>query len=264
MISLDLDELDSLDQSLRFFSRNRGNLYEFRDRDHLEFPAPGVGDLKASLTAWLASEQVQLPPDARFQLVTLPRVAGYIFNPVSFIFVHSADGKPICAITEVGNTFGELKPFFIPAEPDSAPPSSSSRFCRVVPKQFYVSPFSDLEVNFSFNLRAPGERLEIGINDVTSEGQTLLISTLVGSRRPLTDGHLLRLTARYPLMTLRVITLIHWQAFKLWWKRLPWHPKADQPQLQQGVFRPHSSLSSLPNSPRVKATQTDPATPTVT
>jgi DUF1365 family protein len=260
MLCLDLDELPTLDARLHTFSRNRWNLYAFRDSDHLEArslaredggASPGrvvAPGLKGEITDWLVTQGVSLPTDARITLVTLPRVLGYIFNPVSFYFCHTAGGAPLCAVTEVQNTFGELKPYLVPLDaegPDSAGNDrgrGGEKFRRTVPKHFYVSPFSGLDVCFDFRLRTPGERLEIGVNDVTTEGQTLLVSTLTGTRRPLTDGQLLRLTAKYPLVTLRVITLIHWQALRLWWKRLPWHPKAARAALQRDLYRPHGSL----------------------
>lgn len=243
MLAVDLSELDSLHRHLRFFSRNRRNLYEFRDRDHLVTDRPAT-DLREHLTCWLATQGVDLPADGRVLLVTLPRVFGYIFAPVSFYFCHHADGRPIGAVAEVQNTFGELKPYFIPSEPSG----EGERFRLIAPKHFYVSPFSQLELSFDFKLRTPGDRLEISVNDVAGE-QTVLISTLVGQRRPLTDAELMRLTVRYPLVTLRVIALIHWQAFRLWWRRLPWYRKTERPDLQRGVFRPHASLLDATQPP---------------
>lgn len=272
MLGLDLDELDALDSRLCTFSRNRWNLYTFRDDDHLQArsaergtrnePAAsaqsGIWNLKSEICHWLATQGVVLPADARIMLITLPRVLGYIFNPVSFYFCHAADGTPLCAVTEVQNTFGELKPYLVPLEMGEVRTANgevaegrpalgtqhpaADRFRIVTPKHFYVSPFSALDLCFDFRLRLPGERLEIGVNDVTADGKTVLVSALTGTRRPLTDARLLRLTAKYPLVTLRVITLIHWHALKLWWKRLPWHRKAANPDLQREVFRPHSSL----------------------
>ncbi len=250
MLCLDLDELPALDAQLRTFSHNRWNLYTFRDDDHLQAGSEergagnqaASGGLKAEITAWLADQGVTLPADARITLVTLPRVLGYIFSPVSFYFCHTAQGMPLAAVAEVQNTFGELKPYLVPLETEAG----AEKFRVIVPKHFYVSPFSGLDLCFDFRLRTPGDRLELNVNDVTGDGQTQLVSTLTGTRRPLTDGQLLRLTAKYPLVTLRVITLIHWQALRLWWKRIPWHRKAAQPDLQRGVYRPHGSLRRTP------------------
>jgi uncharacterized protein len=252
MALLDLDELDSLSETLRLFGRNRRRPYNFRDHDHLlmwkptEEQGSGSPDLKVEIRAWLAEQGVATEPNCRIRLLTLPRVFGYVFNPVSFYFVETAGGEAVCAIAEVGNTFGELKPYLVPLTRVPAGGDGSPEYRLVAPKHFYVSPFSDLELNFDFRLRTPGGQLQIGVNDVGTDGQPVLISTLTGERRPLTDGQLLRLTARYPLVTLHVIALIHWHALKLWWKRLPLHRKAEKTELQRGVFRPHASLRTAP------------------
>lgn len=242
---VDLDELEAIQERLRLFSHNRRNLYELRESDHFIHPpadpeAPASGGLKARVVSWLGHQGVAPEQIGRIELVTLPRVAGYVFNPVSFYFVSAPDGSPVGAIAEVGNTFGEQKPFFVPrhdrAGAPSTDPASAEQFRLVAPKHFYVSPFSALDLQFDFRLARPGERLSLGVNDVDSTGKTVLISSLTGTRRPLTDGELLRLTARYPLVTARVITLIHWQALRLWLKRIPFFSKAAQPELQRGVL----------------------------
>ncbi len=192
---------------------------------------------KASLLAWIASQGLPLPADTRVLLLTHCRVLGYVFNPVSFYFCLDAQDRPLCAVAEVGNTFGEQKPFLLRPE-DLA---SDGFFRRVVPKHFYVSPFSALDLAFDFKLRVPGEQLDIHIDDREGD-HPVLLTALTGRRVPLTDANLARLTLKYPLVTLRVITLIHWHALKLWWKNVPWHRKAANPHLQQGVFNPHVSL----------------------
>lgn len=247
MMLLDLDELPRLETHLKTFGLSRRRFYTFRDSDHLQFAPPNASPrhaqspipLRKSLTDWLAAQGVTVPPDAKIRLLTLPRVLGYVFNPVSFYFVHDSQGSPITAVAEVQNTFGELKPYLIPLDR-----SAAERFRCVVPKEFYVSPFSPLDLQFDFRLQTPTERMSIGVNDVASDGSTHLVSVLSGKRLPLTDGHLLRLTLRYPLVTLRVITLIHWHALRLWIQRLPWYRKADRTDLQTGVFRPHSTLTA--------------------
>ena len=254
---LDLDELDALHARLRWFSRNRWNLYEFRDTDHFTraagvAPPEPTGGIRAGLTAWLATQGVSLSAETRVQLVTLPRVLGYVFNPVSFYFASNPDGSPLFAVAEVGNTFGEQKPYLVPVDRGGAEgartrggrPSggrpSGGRFRLIAPKHFYVSPFSALDLRFDFRLQMPGELLVLGVNDLDAQDQTVLISAVTGTRRPLSDAELVRRTLRYPLVTARVITLIHWQALRLWWKKLPFHRKSDQRDLQRGVL--HSPI----------------------
>lgn len=234
--ALDLDEIDDVAKRVRGFSRNRRNLYEFRDTDHLTLPGMEKAGVRANLTAWLATQGYTLPPDARVLFLTMARMLGYVFNPVSFYFCETAEGAPLCAVVQVGNTFREMKPYLI-QEPESA------GFYRLItPKHFYVSPFSALDVAFDFKLRVPGEHLEIHIDDREGDRRVLL-SALTGKRVPLTSRGLAWLTLKCPLVTLKVITMIHWEALRLWVKKIPWFRKADRPEMQREVMRPHESLT---------------------
>jgi DUF1365 family protein len=237
MFALDLDELPALATRLPFFSLNRWNLYTFRDRDHLTLPGGETKPAKDNLIAYLAGNGVQFPSDGRILLVTLPRVLGYIFNPVSFYFCSDAAGVPLCAVVEVGNTFREMKPYLVSAR------GSDGNFRLIAPKHFYVSPFSALDLSFDFKLRIPGDTLDIHIDDRDGERRVLL-TALTGKRSPLTSARLLWFTLKYPLITLKVIFSIHWHAFRLWLKRLPFHRKAANPELQRDVLRPHSSIAA--------------------
>lgn len=262
-LAIDLDELEALHARLRLFSVNRANLYSLRESDF--FPtheplhnhsadgragplgppratstarpavAPYLG-LKQRVLAYLAARGIDLI-DGRILLVTLPRVAGYLFNPVSFYFCFDRAGTPVTAIAEVTNTFREVKPFHVSER------TGATTFRLRAPKNFYVSPFSDVDIEFDFTLRTPGERLSIQIDDYAGTERTLT-SALHGPRALLTDARLAWFTFKYPLLTLRVITLIHWHALRLWLKRIRWFTKADRAAEQRDLYRPHSSLAS--------------------
>ncbi|MBL9204313.1 MAG: DUF1365 domain-containing protein [Opitutaceae bacterium] len=236
MFALDLDEIDELDQRLRLFSAERRNLYSFRDRDYLPTGTATGATLKQRVLTLLGQHGIATD-GLRIQLVTLPRVAGYLFNPVSFYFCQAADGTPVAAVPEVTNTFKEMKPFVLGPQTRRA----DGYFHLRIPKHFYVSPFSDVDVAFDFQLSVPGERLSIQIDDYV-KGERTLTSTLTGPARPLTDGRLAWFTLLYPLITLKIITLIHWQALRLYLKSLPWFRKAARPADQRGLYRPHASL----------------------
>ncbi len=126
----------------------------------------------------------------------------------------------------------------------SARPTDPATFHLRIPKHFYVSPFSDVDVAFDFALRTPAGRLSIQIDDYTGIKRTLT-STLTGTRHPLTGARLAWLTLKYPLLTLRIIGLIHWHAFRLWLKRVPWFAKGARPSDQRDLYRPHPSLSDV-------------------
>jgi uncharacterized protein len=194
--------------------------------------------LKERVLGWLAERGIDLP-GGRVELVTMPCIAGYHFNPVSFYFCFDAAGRPAAAIAEVTNTFREVKPYLLG-------PSAwrDGAFRLRVPKHFYVSPYSDVDVAFDFTLRPPGERLSIQIDDTTN-GERTLRSTLAGPSRPLTGGALAWCTLKYPLLTLAVMTLIHVHALALYLKKVPWFSKANRPADQRDLHRPHRSLSRI-------------------
>jgi hypothetical protein len=254
LCALDLDELDALHRQLRLFSFNRRNLYSFRDGDYFPThepqhqaaarppnpPAPGTS-LKARVAHHLAENGIDLT-GGRVLLITLPRVLGYLFNPVSFYFCFDRTGAPVAALSEVTNTFKEMKPYLLGPET-----RQGGTFSLRTPKHFYVSPFSDVDVAFDFTLRVPGDRLSVQIDDYVGPERTLT-STLAGPRRDLTDARLAWFSLKYPLITLKVISLIHWHAFRLWLKKVPWFPKAARPADQRALYRPHASLTPEPAS----------------
>jgi DUF1365 family protein len=255
MLSLDLDELAEVHQRLRLFSINGRNLFSLHERDFLPLTSPphnpsaerpdnqygynstDTPTLKQRVLAYLRHHDVAVENDARVELITLPRMLGYRFNPVSFYFVRNAAGDPVAAITEITNTFHEMKPFLLRPET-----MTSDGFKFRVPKNFYVSPFTDVDVEFDFRLRVPSNRLAIQIDDYIA-GQRTLTTSLTGPARPLTDGTLAWFLLKYPLLTFRIIFLIHWHALRLWIKRVPWFAKAARPTRQTDLYRPHKSLA---------------------
>ncbi len=252
-LAVDLDELETVDRSLRIFSVNRGNLFSLREADYLPLgepvhnastpaePAPcrGAVPLKDRVAAFCRTHGVELGENPRVLLLTMPRIFGYAFNPVSFYVCSDKAGMPVCAIAEVTNTFGEMKAYLLRLAPDSR---SHATFGARVAKHFYVSPFSDLDVAFDFRLHAPGRRFAVRIDDYDGDLRTLH-SSLTGRAVPLSDARLAWWLVRYPLLTVRVIALIHWHAFRLWLKRIPYFPKAAGPGLQRDLRRPHSSIA---------------------
>jgi DUF1365 family protein len=287
LFAIDLDELALLHRRLFLFSFARRNLYSFRDGDYLPtgealHNAPAAPNapprlsaspspLKARVLAHLAATTPGLDlAGARVVLVTLPRVFGYLFNPVSFYFCYDRSGAPLAALAEVTNTFKEMKPYVLGPETRTAAsgsltpstsdfpsstgeaPASGVTFALRTPKHFYVSPFSDVDVAFDFTLRTPDARLSIQIDDYVGPARTLT-STLAGPRRALTGARLAWFTLKYPALTLRIIALIHLHAALLWFKRVPWFSKAARATDQRALYRPHSSISPsaspLPASP---------------
>lgn len=233
MFSVDLDDLPSLGRRLFGFSHNRFNLFSIDDRDHV---ALGHAGIKANLTAWLAEQGMDCPDEARIRLVTFPRVLGYGFNPVSFYYIETKSGEPMAAVAEVVNTFREMKLYAM----ESA--DSDGVWHRRVAKNFYVSPFSDPGMEFDFNLGIPGEKWRVNIDDYDA-GERMLLSAVRGERCDLTSARLIWFAFKYPMLSLKIICLIHWHAFLLWIKQVPFFRKSARLEAQLDVMRPHSSLN---------------------
>lgn len=264
LLAIDLDELELLNRSLRFFSVGKRNLYSFREDDYFPThqpvhnrtddsasdnpPAPSSARLKTRVLSYLAQHGIDLS-GGRVVLLTLPRVFGYLFNPVSFYFCYDRSGQPVASIAEVTNTFREVKPFLLgpntrlSANPGHGTAAAEAPFHRRVPKHFYVSPYSSVEVSFDFTLRPPTEHLALQIDDYDGAERTLT-STLTGRQSPLTDAALASATLRHPLITLKIIGLIHWHALLLLAKRVPWFRKDAHAADQRNLYRPHASIAS--------------------
>lgn len=208
---LDLDELPALERRLALFSVNRPNVLTLYDRDHF-------GDdgrpLKEKVLAFVRERGVELPDDARILMLAQVRVFGYVFNPVSFYWCYRPDGALECMVAELNNTFGERLPELLPG----------GSLSYEHEKHLHVSPFMPLEQRYRYRFSEPGDEVFARI-DVIEDGETPLYAVLRGRRQELTNGSLMRALARYPLMPAKVVALIHWQALKLWRKRVPFRRK---------------------------------------
>lgn len=224
---LDLDELDVLDRQVRGFRHARPAVAAFHDRDHL-----GALDLpvKEKLRRWLAGQGVALP-DGPVLLACNLRVLGYVFDPVSWFFCYDRGGTLRLVGAEVHNTFGETHGYIL----DDLQWTGADRVEATASKVFHVSPFMDIpDHRYHFVLRPPRLDDPVGAPfavhmDVADQAGTLLDATLGTTRVPFTTTSLWRLLARIPLVTAKTMLAIHWQALRLWLKRVPFHPKPVPP-----------------------------------
>lgn len=205
---LDLDEVDALARRLRLFSRNRFNLFSFFDGD---YGAGGAEPLRAQIEAHAAAAGLALH-GGRILLLTMPRILGYAFNPLSVYFCYDRAGRLLAILYEVNNTFGERHGYFIPVEPGAADVVTHS--CA---KRLYVSPFIPMDATYQFTVSPPAQDVSIAIVERDAAG-VLLTAVQRQSRRELTDAALARLFFSHPLLTFKVIAGIHFEALLLWAK----------------------------------------------
>ncbi len=221
----DLDRLAEADRGSRLFGYNRRRPVSLYDVDHLDgrpLRAAVEQAVVARGHAW---------PGGRVLLLTHCRVAGYVFNPVSFFYCFDPLDRLALVVVEVNNTFGERHVYVL--APDG---SADGRFSHK--KEFHVSPFFGLDGTYRFTLPAPGTRIEAAI-DLTVGAGRQFAARLVLDRKRLSDRALAGMLVRYPLVTVQVIAAIHWEALRLWWKGVPYREKpAYAPELARRQTQP--------------------------
>jgi DUF1365 family protein len=204
MLLLDLDELPDLFGRLRLLSRGRFGLMSFDPADHGDRSG---ARLRPQIEQRLAAAGIETGGPIR--LLCMPRVLGYGFNPLSLFFCHRRDGRLAAILYEVTNTFGERHAYLIACDG-----REDELVRQTASKRMYVSPFMDMALGYRFTVRPPGEAVSVAVAVDDAEG--LILSTaFTGDRRPLTDAVLLRAWLGHPLLTLKVIAAIHWEALKL-------------------------------------------------
>lgn len=214
-VYLDLAELDTVFQGRWFWSTRRRALASFQRADH-------VGDPSVPLDTTIRdlAEAAGAPrPSGPIRLLTNLRYFGYVMNPVSFYYCFDREGRRVeTIVAEVNNTpWAERHCYVLTGSGASGP----RRF--LLQKAFHVSPFMPMALDYDWRLTEPGERLNVHMVNL-EDGRPIFEATLGLSRRPLTGGQLALVLLRYPFMTLQVIAGIYWQALRLWWKGLPYHP----------------------------------------
>ncbi len=224
---IDIDELDALSRRLRLFSLGRFNLFSFHPRDH----GDGSGEnLREQIERPL--REAGLPTGGALRLLAMPRLLGHAFNPISVWFSHAPSGVLQAIVYEVNNTFGERHSYLIPVADGSA--RIVAQHCK---KAMHVSPFLSTDMSYSFRVEPPEAQLCIGVSVLDSEG-VVLNARLDAERRPLTDAALLRVFFSHPLLTLKVVAAIHWEALRLWLKGTPVHPHQPAPAQAMTIVLP--------------------------
>ncbi len=203
---IDLSDLNDLNKNISFFSYNTFNLISFFDKDH------GARD-GSSLVKWvkknLRENNINLD-NVRVKLLCYPRIFGYVFNPLSVFFVYDKKEKLVSILYEVKNTFGEQHTYFFKTENNNLLQHNCS-------KKFHVSPFIEMNCNYFFKSLKPADKILVVIDQYQLDDK-ILFASQDGDRVDFTSWELLKSYLKHPLMTFKIISAIHFEAFKLWAK----------------------------------------------
>ncbi len=202
---VDVDELPALSARLRLFGHNRPALFAIHDRDY----SGGAAGLREAALEVARCGGVTAPI-ATIELLTQPRVAGFVFNPVSFYLCRDASAALVCVVAEVANTYGGRHRYLL---------WDGNRIgagAYRTDKAFYVSPYIHDAASYEWRFRAAGGRRAVGMRVVDRAGRPFFRAAMVGRPRPLTDATLAWLSVRFPFQPARILARIHARA---WWLR---------------------------------------------
>ena len=205
---IDLNELEEINKYIKFFSYNKFNIISFYDKDH--------GDRDgSSIKLWVKKNLRNIgimTEDISIKLLCYPRIIGYVFNPLSTYFIYNKHSELISIFYEVKNTFGEQHTYIFKAQDEKTVQNK----CK---KKFYVSPFIEMDCEYHFKTLNPREQLSVVINQNDKDGK-LLFASQDGISKDFNNKNLILSYLTHPLMTFKIIGAIHYEAFKLWAKRI--------------------------------------------
>ncbi len=214
----------------RYFSKNQFNIFSFYEKDHGPIQGDNKQNLSQRIRTFLDENKIE-NDGCKIYLMAMPRVLGFVFNPISIYFIEDINGEIRAILYEVNNTFGDRHTYIIKANENTREHDA--------PKQLHVSPFMDTKgMEYSFKLHLPGEKFQLTIilNKIENGQKTkFLFASFNANALNFNDGELIKLFFKLPFMTIMVVMGIHWEALKIIFKGIFLKPKPPTPKSSSSV-----------------------------
>jgi len=244
MVWLDLGELPLLVGPSGLIADSRFASRSFLRSDHL---FNNIQSLETEVRETVL-QQSGTNPEGPIRLLTQLRYFGSYFSPLNLFYVYDEqDAHVEYIVAEVSNTPWKERHCYVLWEGNSTRELTEMRFSH--PKQFHVSPFMEMDLEYRWRLTNPGTRLSLQLENFNAS-RRIFSAHMELKRRVLDSQQLRRMTFRYPLMSLQIIAAIYYQALKLWWKKCPVYP---HPKKQ---FKQDSHVTELPRPVTAMPTKT--------
>ncbi|BCE03057.1 DUF1365 domain-containing protein [Marinicellulosiphila megalodicopiae] len=203
---INVDQLEALSKKLKWFSFNRFNLFSVHNKDHHQ-----TGSIRDKVEDVLKKHD-QFESFESIYMLAYPRVLGFVFNPLTTYYLFDQKKKLKKIVYQVHNTFKEECYYIKDVQKDTMRHSQQ--------KEFYVSPFLELNMTYQFDMSFPGKKIKVHIDEFDENNKKILTASFNGNAHAITDSALLKQFLSMPLMTFKVLFAIYWQAVKLICKKV--------------------------------------------